>query len=116
MTTATLSTSEVADEVGASYRQIDYWMRIGVLPVEDPASRAPGCGNRRRWTRQQVDQVKVAKRLYDHGATHQVATEAVRSVGELIAREGLTGMVYVDQHGRASRIPSTGWSIDLAAL
>ena len=47
MTGATYSTVEVANAVGASYRQVDYWLRRGYI-AKGPGSL--GSGNPRRLT------------------------------------------------------------------
>ncbi len=45
------STREACDLAGITYRQADYWARIGLIEPDAPAR---GSGSRRRWNRQQV--------------------------------------------------------------
>ena len=49
--TRTYSSSEVADLVGLSFREVDYWTREGAIR---PAVDACGSGSRRVWTAEQV--------------------------------------------------------------
>lgn len=50
-TTTMFSTREACVLAGISYRQADYWARIGLI---DPEAPARGSGTRRRWNRHQV--------------------------------------------------------------
>jgi DNA-binding transcriptional MerR regulator len=58
MSTATTSTTysgtEVARLAGVTYRQLDYWLRIGAIQIEDPT---PGTGRPRLFTEDEVDRV-----------------------------------------------------------
>lgn len=45
------SSAEACNLADISYRQLDYWCRIGTVQSATPAK---GSGTRRRWTRQQV--------------------------------------------------------------
>jgi hypothetical protein len=45
------STREACDLAGITYRQADYWARIGLIEPDAPAR---GSGSRRRWNRHQV--------------------------------------------------------------
>lgn len=67
-------TPDIAAEVGASFRQIDYWARIGlVVPSGGDAS---GPGSRRGWTDHDVAVLRLVKRLRDAGL-ELAATERV---------------------------------------
>jgi hypothetical protein len=46
-----LSTAEAAIRSGASYRQLDYWTRTGLV---SPAVDSPGSGTPRRWSPGQI--------------------------------------------------------------
>ena len=52
----TWSTAEVAEKVGLTYRQLDYWVTKGLIP----GMGKQGSGNPRRWT---LDQLKAAGEL-----------------------------------------------------
>lgn len=49
------SSTEVTRLTGASYRQVDYWCRTGLIPGQ---LAGPGSGGRRRFTPEQVDRVR----------------------------------------------------------
>jgi DNA-binding transcriptional MerR regulator len=60
------STQEVADLVGVSYRQVDYWVRQGVLtPLED----AHGSGTHRRWSDDDLVELRLVASLRRLGLT-----------------------------------------------
>lgn len=56
-----LSTLQVAAGSGATYRQLDYWARIGIL-VPDVAE-ATGCGSRRRYSQDQLAEATLLRSL-----------------------------------------------------
>lgn len=51
----TLTTPQAAAEAGITFRQLDYWTRIGVA---FPHAEARGQGSRRVWTRGEVEVLK----------------------------------------------------------
>ena len=59
-TSTLLSTPEVAERAGVTYRQIDHWARIGLIT---PTIEADGPGSRRRWERAHVAQIAVIGRV-----------------------------------------------------
>lgn len=52
-----LNSVAAAQYVGCSYRQLDYWIRIGHIP-EDTAN---GSGSQRHWT---IEQIRLAQVFY----------------------------------------------------
>src|SRR6187399_698697 len=61
----TYSTHDVARMTGATYRQVDYWARQGMIPGQAPGA-ACGSGHPRTWAADQVRRVRlllVASRL-----------------------------------------------------
>lgn len=46
-----LTSREVCEKFGITYRQLDYWIREGKIRAPDPT---PGCGYRRSFTRQEI--------------------------------------------------------------
>lgn len=50
------STVEVANLCRVSFRQLDYWLRVGTLDIENPT---PGSGTHRRWTPAEVERLKA---------------------------------------------------------
>lgn len=58
-----------------TYRQLDYWCRIGLV---GPSVRvASGSGSQRGFSRDDVVQVMVAKALMEHGIRGQTVREAM---------------------------------------
>jgi hypothetical protein len=53
---STYSAHEVAELAGVTYRQIDYWCRLGVIY---PRQTARGSGSRRRFSEDQVRALRV---------------------------------------------------------
>lgn len=58
----THSTTDVARATGVPYRRIDYWLRRGLLSIDDDT---PGSGIPRRWTDADVAEVALIGRLLD---------------------------------------------------
>ena len=54
------STSEAAALSGATFRQLDYWARTGVIAAASPAQ---GSGSRRRWSDEEVRALSVLARV-----------------------------------------------------
>lgn len=62
-----LSTADLADATGASFRQIDNWCRRGLIT---PIVKAEGSGTRRAWSERTVASVSRLVRFSDI-VTHQ---------------------------------------------
>jgi DNA-binding transcriptional MerR regulator len=65
----TLSSHEVCRLTGVTYRQLDYWVRTGLV---QPHEQAHGSGSRRRWTDVDIERVRrlrVAARLVSGSIT-----------------------------------------------
>lgn len=56
----TLSTVQVEERTGVSYRRLDYWSRLGLVTNEFPAD---GSGSRRCWSEADLRRVFVAEQL-----------------------------------------------------
>lgn len=56
----TYRTADVVAITGASYRQVDYWARTGILTLD---RARPGCGCARRWRPEQVRTAVVVANL-----------------------------------------------------
>lgn len=52
-----MSTVDVCRATGASYRQLDHWVRCGYIDAHDVA--AVGSGHHRRWNPDQVSRVRA---------------------------------------------------------
>lgn len=78
VTVVTVGTRELVAQSGASYRQIDYWTRVGLLEAENDE---PGSGHHRRYP---VEAVAVARALARWAA---IEVEGRRRLAE-VARTG----------------------------
>lgn len=109
------TTTEVAEISGASYRQLDYWCRLGVLSPENNGAGSGG-GRIRLWTADEVAVVSVILELSALGATSEIWTivAASLSVPVQLWPESILvtadGRVYPDGGRR------TGWFVDLAEI
>lgn len=56
----TYTTTQVVEMTGASYRQIDFWCRRGLIP--GMAHEANGSGSRRAFTETNVERVRLLLR------------------------------------------------------
>jgi len=59
--TPTYSTAEVSRITGCSYRQLDYWIRTGIIEIRYGAH---GSGSRRRWTEAEVERLERVVERY----------------------------------------------------
>lgn len=55
-----LTSRQLAERAGVTYRQVDYWCREGYIV---PAIESDGSGTRRLWGREHVPQVKAMGRV-----------------------------------------------------
>lgn len=60
---------DLCDIAGISYRQLDYWVRLGL--IETVGAAAPGSGGIRRYLRREARVVTVVARLRELGATEK---------------------------------------------
>lgn len=56
-----LTTLDVARKARVSYRQLDYWLRNGVIDIESDG--APGMGNARQFTATEIDDLMTLGRI-----------------------------------------------------
>jgi DNA-binding transcriptional MerR regulator len=81
---------QVCKVVGITYRQLDYWARTDLL--RPSISEAKGSGTQRRYSYQDLLELKVIKRLLDAGLSLQStrrAIECLRASGEDVAAANL---------------------------
>src|SRR5579862_4316717 len=71
---------QVCSVVGITYRQLDYWARTSLL--RPSISEARGSGTQRRYSYQDLVQLKVIKRLLDAGISLQSARRAIDCLRE----------------------------------
>lgn len=60
-----VTSQELIDDTGISYRQLDYWTRTGLLTPIDAA--LPGSGYLRRFPDRELDRARVVHDLLDAG-------------------------------------------------
>lgn len=75
--TAPFSSIDVVNLTGCTYRQLDYWSRIGVI---EPTREARGSGSQRRWSFTDACLVRAVTVLRQLGAFEPVLAEVVRAV------------------------------------
>ena len=69
-----LISPQVARLAGITYRQLDWWIRTGLVTCENPA---PGTGHERGFTVYDVIAIRAAGDLRKHGASMQAIRKAV---------------------------------------
>lgn len=84
------STPEVCRLTGVSYRQVDYWSRIGVIV---PSVAARGSGSHRRWSADQLHEIIIVMRLRALGVPLDVAGV---TVGRLRDCDGCVAIITAD--------------------
>ncbi len=75
------SSPQTIEIVGITYRQLDYWTRTGL--VVSTAQEAVGSGSRRRYSYNDLLELKLIKRLLDEG----IALQRVREVFDYLRDE-----------------------------
>ena len=75
------SSLQTIEIVGITYRQLDYWTRTGL--VVSTAQEAVGSGSRRRYSYNDLLELKLIKRLLDEG----IALQRVREVFDYLRDE-----------------------------
>jgi DNA-binding transcriptional MerR regulator len=72
-----MTSVEVAERCRVSYRQLDYWVRAGYLPI---ASTNPGSGVKRLWSFDEVLAAEVFAALMHVGVDPHAIAEALPTV------------------------------------
>ncbi len=83
MSTEGFSGRETADIVGITYRQLDYWARTDL--IRPSLADARGSGSRRRYSYQNLVELKMIKTLLDAGQKLErvrAAFQYIRELGE----------------------------------
>ena len=75
------SSPQTIEIVGITYRQLDYWTRTEL--VRSTAQQAVGSGSRRRYSYNDLLELKLIKRLLDEG----IALQRVREVFDYLRDE-----------------------------
>lgn len=106
------SSTQACKRAGVSYRQLDYWSRIGAAV---PSVGAMGSGTQRRWSAADITVLRCLGRLSLLGCEADCFVSAGRQLAELSAIEPLHGWVLVTPDCRVfvGDVPprETGWCI-----
>lgn len=95
------SSKDAAAKAGATYRQLDYWVRKGLIA---PSIReAEGHGTRRRWSTMDVRRIRVIVKALEMGAVNPVRT--LEGVQDLTIPS--TGYVVVDLWTHRAKVIET---------
>lgn len=89
-----LTTGDVAELVGATFRQVDYWLRRGFIPAPNPT---PGAGTPREWTRDLVRCAAVIAALVRAGFTPEAAGELARADQRRVRCPGVAFTIIVSE-------------------
>lgn len=81
MSTEGFSGRETADIVGITYRQLDYWARTDL--IRPSLADARGSGSRRRYSYQNLVELKMIKTLLDAGQKLERVREAFQYIRDL---------------------------------
>ena len=81
MTVEGFSGREAADIVGITYRQLDYWARTDL--IRPALADAKGSGSRRKYSYQNLVELKMIKTLLDAGQKLERVREAFLYIREL---------------------------------
>lgn len=89
-TMSAVSAAEAARQAGITYRQLDYWLRQGIIKVTGEAT--PGSGHRRTFTRtevaalrelvQQRKEALVVLDMFTAGVLWDMVVQAVADEGQ----------------------------------
>lgn len=109
---ATLNALDVCRIAGITYRQLDYWIRVGAIT---PAQQADGSGTQRRFTTGQARAIRLAATLRTLGAP--IATiGAVAGQWADMPEHEWTGTLIVNHDGTTVPGGTSGWILDLELL
>lgn len=116
-TTAAYSTREVCDAAGVSYRQLDYWCRLGL--VRPSLADATGSGSRRRWSTHDAAIVRVLGRVAGPVPVNRLG-ELVGFLDDLPLQQWAATQIVIDQDGGVWRpgvdVPKVAVYVDLSLI
>lgn len=98
LVTRQVSAPQVCAITGVSYRQLDYWCRLGVIT---PAVPAVGCGTQRAFDVAQIPVLRCLGQLAASGAGADQLRSAFEALEALPPNEW-RGHLYVSPSGRVS--------------
>lgn len=96
-TPARYSTRQVCDAAGISYRQLDYWARLGL--VRPSISDASGSGSRRRWSSHDLAVVRTVAAVAGHGVPLNRLGQLVGFLEDLPLQQWAATSIVLDVTG-----------------
>lgn len=118
-----LTSDELCDRAGITYRMLDYWCRQGVFDCMGTAT--PGSGGQRRFARAEVRVAATIARLSEVGARGQVLRLVAPMLRAMPAEEwhgallvSRAGIVEHVRHGAPITFGEACWivNLDLCAM
>ncbi len=103
---------QVCSLVGITYRQLDYWARTGLL--RPSIADARGSGSQRRYSYNDVLELKVIKQLLDAGLKLKQARQAIQCLRDDLGAD-LASAQLVLAGSRSVLAHSNGEVVDLLA-
>jgi DNA-binding transcriptional MerR regulator len=103
---------QVCSIVGITYRQLDYWARTGLL--RPSIADARGSGSQRRYSYNDVLELKVIKQLLDAGLKLKQARQAIQCLRDDLGAD-LASAQLVLAGSRSVLAHSNGEVVDLLA-
>lgn len=109
----TVSCRELVRRSPLSYRQADYWLRLGVLETVDGVA-CPGQGSVRQFREDEVRVASVCARLAELGCSTNIMRVAAGQL-RAITDWASAGWLFVRSDGTLASMPEgSGWIIDLS--
>lgn len=111
-----ISTPELARTCGLSYRQVDRWIREGVLV---PLIESPGSGGSRPFSESEARIARVLAALRSLGAPLEVLIVVAAQLRDWTDVDWYDQLLHVSPESGivpCTRMPSACWTVDLAAL
>lgn len=112
------STLDVCEQTGVTYRQLDYWTRIGL--VAPSLGQATGSGTRRAFSGHDVAVVKVLGAVSGHGVPLNRLDQLVGFLTDLPLQQWTATSIVLDVNGDVwlsdDHAPKIGLHVDLSLV
>lgn len=99
--------TQVCEEVGITYRQLDYWAKTDL--VRPSLMVANGSGSIRRYSRNDIDMLRLIKCCIDQGITMPEVRKIVDFARIIPGIYHATHLAYQPRQGRLRTISELGW-------
>lgn len=102
-----MTSTQLCDQTGATYRQVDFWARSGLIPGAEARPMFVGSGVPREWTTTQAQFVAAMVRLVKAGVQPRIASAALQKVGNLsdVETVPLPGGLQITLRPRLAPVP-----------